>query len=172
MIAGQTAGLPGQVTAEGSWHTDHTVDLSGPAPGAGPICAGGLCVGLGFVSVALVPLHLNDRAIGLIHLADRRARVAAGDDVRLVEAVAGHICAAIQRVQAEVSLRTALAAKEALVREVHHRVKNNFASVIGLVDLQRATLDDERSAAMLTDLSAHPLDGHCPRTALPVRVVA
>ena len=154
VVAGQTEGLPGQVTAGGSWYTDHLGDASSPGRESGLPCGGSLCARLGFVSAALVPLRLNGRTTGLIHLADRRVRVAAGDDVELVEAVADYVCAAIQRVQAETSLHTALAEKEALLREVHHRVKNNFASVIGLVDLQRDTLDDERSAAMLTDLSA------------------
>ncbi|TVQ96891.1 MAG: sensor histidine kinase, partial [Spirochaetaceae bacterium] len=41
---------------------------------------------------------------------------------------------------------------ELLVRETNHRVKNNLAMVIGMIDLQMEGRDEPRSTAVLTDL--------------------
>ncbi len=46
-----------------------------------------------------------------------------------------------RRESVEAQLRGTLAEREVLVREVHHRVKNNLASVCALIDLQRDTLE-------------------------------
>jgi two-component sensor histidine kinase len=46
-----------------------------------------------------------------------------------------------RRVCAELSLRTSLAEQEELLREIHHRVKNNLASVLGLVGLEAARIE-------------------------------
>ncbi|MFP4474332.1 MAG: PAS domain S-box protein [Desulfatibacillaceae bacterium] len=53
---------------------------------------------------------------------------------------------------AEERARAALAEKEVLIREVHHRVKNNFLVVIGLLDLQAAYIDHEPTLAMYRDI--------------------
>ncbi len=53
----------------------------------------------------------------------------------------------------EESLRSSLAEKEVLLREVHHRVKNNLAAIIGLLDLQRSSIQDAEVQRMLVELS-------------------
>lgn len=154
LVTGQAEQIPGSITPRGSWRVDDIANFLDRLPELARIKLGALCARSGFTSVALVPLRQGGRAIGLIHLADRRVRIAPDDDVRMVEEVADHVCTAVQRVQAEAQLRAALAEQEALLREVHHRVKNNFASVMALVELQRDLLADEGAANMLTDLSA------------------
>jgi PAS domain S-box-containing protein len=46
------------------------------------------------------------------------------------------------RKRAEETIRVALAEKEILLREVHHRVKNNLAGIIALINLQISSLSD------------------------------
>ncbi len=58
-----------------------------------------------------------------------------------------------ERKQAEAALQASLAEKNALLREVHHRVKNNLAAIIGLFDLQRQAMDDPQALTVLAELS-------------------
>jgi len=53
----------------------------------------------------------------------------------------------------EQELSAALSEKEALLREVHHRVKNNLAAIISLIDMQRRNLEDPNGQDILTELS-------------------
>jgi len=54
----------------------------------------------------------------------------------------------------ERELRDSLHEKEVLLREVHHRVKNNLAAVIGLLEMQQQGISDAMAVACLQDLSA------------------
>jgi two-component sensor histidine kinase len=58
------------------------------------------------------------------------------------------------RKEAEDALRISLAEKEVLLKEVHHRVKNNLAAIMGLVDLQEQALDNQAARTALAELSA------------------
>jgi PAS domain S-box-containing protein len=59
-----------------------------------------------------------------------------------------------ERKRAEEALKSALTEKEVLLREVHHRVKNNMAAIIGLFDLQQQAIDDPQAKTALQDLSS------------------
>lgn len=59
-----------------------------------------------------------------------------------------------ERKQAEDALRASVLEKEILLKEVHHRVKNNLAAIIGLVDMQGLTMDIEPARTALSELSA------------------
>jgi len=58
------------------------------------------------------------------------------------------------RKKTENALHTSLAEKEVLLKEVHHRVKNNLAAIMGLLDLQGQMMDNESARAALLELSA------------------
>jgi EAL domain-containing protein (putative c-di-GMP-specific phosphodiesterase class I) len=53
--------------------------------------------------------------------------------------------------QRTVELRTSLAEKEILLREIHHRVKNNLHVISNLLDLQADSIQDERVLSFLSD---------------------
>jgi len=57
-----------------------------------------------------------------------------------------------ERKKTEQDLRTSLEEKETLLREVHHRVRNNLAIISALLEMQRKDLADPAAAAVLSDL--------------------
>ncbi len=54
-----------------------------------------------------------------------------------------------ERKRADTSLRAALAEKDVLLREVHHRVKNNIQAIIYLVESRLPQVTDEQTVMML-----------------------
>ncbi|MFH0726745.1 MAG: MASE3 domain-containing protein [Pseudomonadota bacterium] len=57
------------------------------------------------------------------------------------------------RKQSDEALRTSLEEKEVLLKEVHHRVKNNLAAIMGLLELEGQTIDDELAKTALVELN-------------------
>jgi PAS domain S-box-containing protein len=57
------------------------------------------------------------------------------------------------RKQVEAALRASLQEKQVLLKEVHHRVKNNLAAIVGLVDIQGQTLGDAPTRTVMAELS-------------------
>jgi PAS domain S-box-containing protein len=56
-----------------------------------------------------------------------------------------------ERKLAEDKIKSLLAEKEIILKEVHHRIKNNMNTLIGLLSLQANTLDDKLSKLALGD---------------------
>ncbi|MEH2435390.1 MAG: PAS domain S-box protein [Nostoc sp.] len=57
----------------------------------------------------------------------------------------------VQRQKAQIKLKNALAEKEVLLKEVHHRVKNNLQIVSSLLQLQSQTLKDPEAIKALRE---------------------
>jgi two-component system, sensor histidine kinase PdtaS len=59
-----------------------------------------------------------------------------------------------ERARAEENLRTSLGEKELLLREVHHRVKNNMQIISSLLNLQAVTIRDPGAIVLLKECQA------------------
>ena len=57
-----------------------------------------------------------------------------------------------ERKRAEEKLRAALEEKEILLREVHHRVKNNLQAIVHLIEMQAKNITDSASLVFLKEL--------------------
>jgi two-component sensor histidine kinase len=56
-----------------------------------------------------------------------------------------------ERKIAEELIKTLLAEKELILKEVHHRIKNNMATIAGILSLQAETLEEPSAKAALKD---------------------
>ena len=56
--------------------------------------------------------------------------------------------------QAEEKLRNSLAEKELLLKEVHHRIKNNLMTIIGLIKMQETKAGNEMVSPLMRELEA------------------
>lgn len=90
----------------------------------------------------------KDQKVFWVHLA---ATTDATEDTAVFRIILSDIS---HRKEMEEALRNSLSEKEILLREVHHRVKNNLAAILGLVDMQKSDLDTATVKTAFNELSS------------------
>jgi signal transduction protein with GAF and PtsI domain len=84
----------------------------------------------GLVSMLSVPLTVRERVIGALNCYTTQPRAFSDADVALFSTLANQVALAIENAQ--------LVTNAAIVREMHHRIKNNLQTVAMLLKLQAA----------------------------------
>ncbi|MGA7983247.1 MAG: GAF domain-containing protein [Chromatiaceae bacterium] len=97
-----------------------------------------------------VPIMVQGRMIGFLGFDAVHAQITwSDDDIRLLRLVAEIFSNALQRKAAEERLQVSLQDKDVLLREIHHRVKNNLQIVHSLLYLQANAVRDQVGPAAL-----------------------
>lgn len=88
-------------------------------------------------STLCVPLRARQRVLGCICIYSSHRHLISDEQMQLVVTFANEAAIAIENARLYEETRRGLELKSMLLRELHHRVKNNLATVGGILSLQR-----------------------------------
>ncbi|HUU74682.1 MAG TPA: PAS domain S-box protein, partial [Methanoregulaceae archaeon] len=108
-----------------------------------------------FTRVNEIYKHPERESFDMIELSDGRIFERHSKPQRVRDGIIGRVWSfrdVTDRKHAEENLVASLEEKEILLREIHHRVKNNLQLISGLLDMTRMRTVDESTNSILTDM--------------------
>jgi PAS domain S-box-containing protein len=105
----------------------------------------------GILSTAAFPLFSKDKIIGSLNIGSKKRHFFTTEEKETMQVIGREIGTAISKMIAENQIKDSLEEKEVLLREIHHRVKNNMQIISSLLSLQSAYLNNKQLQDILKE---------------------
>ena len=108
----------------------------------------------GIMAILIIPIMVDGEFVGFIGFDNCVSECEWEWDAvaqTFLRAAANDLAQAIKRAQSEELVRASLKEKEVLLREIHHRVKNNMQVIVSLLRMHSRSIDDARLGQIFDD---------------------